>query len=452
MIPIVTPEHMATIDAAATEPVGVLIGRAGAAVARVARSMMGGTYGRTVNVIAGKGNNGADGRVAGDRLAEDGALVRMLGAADCPPVLPASDLVIDAAYGTGFRSGAGWRAPDVGGTPVLAVDIPSGVDGLTGVAAPGALRAQRTVTFAALKPGLLFGDGPRFAGPVTIADIGLDVSGANAHVVERCDVGHWWPPRPPGAHKWSRAVRVVAGSAGMSGAAALCSAAAMRAGAGIVWLSVPGGDQPGPVEVVGRPLPASGWAGELLVELDRFGALVVGPGLGRADRTPTDVISAVSESRLPVVVDGDGLFALTDSADGRSAVRGRTAATVLTPHDGEYRYLMGASPSADRVEAARQLAAEWSVVALLKGPATVVAEPTGRVRVVNEGDERLATAGTGDVLAGVIGALLASGIDAFDAAAGGAWVHGAAANTLASVGVIASDLLVALPRVLGSLE
>jgi len=162
VIPIVTPEEMRAIDAAAPEPVEVLIDRAGAAVARLAREMMGGTYGRTVNVIAGKGNNGNDGRAAAARLRERGVRVRMFDAADCPPRLPDADLVIDAAYGTGFRGE--WRAPRVGRAPVLAVDIPSGVDGLTGEACPGVLAADRTVTFAALKPGLLLGAGLALGG------------------------------------------------------------------------------------------------------------------------------------------------------------------------------------------------------------------------------------------------------------------------------------------------
>ncbi len=184
MIPIVTPKEMAAIDAAAPEPVEVLVDRAGAAVAGVARRMLGGTYGRVVNVIAGKGNNGADGRIAGERLASAGVTVRVFDAATTPSMLPAADLVVDAAYGTGFHGT--WSAPDVGAARVLAVDIPSGVDGLTGVAVPGTLAAAETVTFAAMKPGLLINDGQRLAGAITVADIGLDVSSARAHVVETC--------------------------------------------------------------------------------------------------------------------------------------------------------------------------------------------------------------------------------------------------------------------------
>ena len=221
MIPIVTPEEMAAIDAAAPEPVDVLIERAGAAVARAARRMLGGGYGRVVNVIAGKGNNGNDGRAAAQRLRADGMTVRVFDVATCPPRLPPADLVIDAAFGTGFKGT--WDAPHVGAAPVLAVDLPSGVDGLTGERRGRTLPADRTVTFAALKPGLLFGSGRGLAGEVEVADIGLDTGGANAHLVEAVDVQAWWRPRPPTAHKWSRAVRAVAGSPGMTGAAHLCT-------------------------------------------------------------------------------------------------------------------------------------------------------------------------------------------------------------------------------------
>ena len=259
--------------------------------------MLGGTYGRVVNVIAGNGNNGADGRVAGELLAAAGVAVRVFEAASSLESLPPADLVVDAAYGTGFHGD--WVAPQVGDVRVLAVDIPSGVDGLTGAAVPGTLPAATTVTFAALKPGHLLGDGKRLAGNVTVADIGLDVSSARAHVVERADVAGWWRPRPADAHKWTRAVRVVAGSPGMTGAASLAAVAAMRAGAGIVWLSTPGDASPRAelVEVVGRPCPADGWGDEVASELKRFGALVIGPGLGLDHGRPPPTFAPSSPPR-----------------------------------------------------------------------------------------------------------------------------------------------------------
>jgi hydroxyethylthiazole kinase-like uncharacterized protein yjeF len=451
VIPIVTPKEMAAIDAAAPEPVSELIDRAGWAAATAARRMLGGTYGRMVNVIAGPGNNGADGRAAGRVLERRGVKVRVFGASDCPPVLPPADLVIDAAYGTGFHGE--WRAPRVGASPVLAVDIPSGVDGLTGEAGRGVLAADRTVTFAAFKPGLLFGAGRWLAGDVEVVDIGLDASSTHAYVVEKPDVARWWRPRPPTAHKWSRAVRVVAGSPGMTGAAHLASGAAQRAGAGMVALSSPGADTTAPPEIVRHRLPAFDWAPTVLGDLHRYHTLVIGPGLGRDEYVVKSVRAAVLDAEVPVVVDGDGLFALAWDSDGAvPLLRRRRDATVLTPHDGEYGLLTGQRVPADRIAAARDLAMDTRAVVLLKGPTTVVAAPAGDVRVVNTGDARLATAGTGDVLAGVIGALLASGMAALEAAAAGAWIHAEAGRLAPSVGTVAGDVLAGVPDVLSRLS
>ena len=450
MIPIVTPEEMAAVDAAAAESVEVLIGRAGAAVAWAARRMLGGTYGRTVTVIAGKGNNGNDGRAAADMLGRWGVRVDVVDAAACPSVLPASDLVIDAAYGTGFRGE--WWAPRAGAASVLAVDIPSGVDGATGAAGRGVLAADRTITFQALKPGLLFGLGRWLAGEVHVADIGLDVSRTQAHLVGRDDVARWWRPRPPMAHKWTRAVRVVAGSPGMTGAAKLAAAAAQRAGAGMVGLSTPGIDPATPVEVVGRRLPALDWAPAVLEDLDRYHALVIGPGLGREEHTVASIRKTVLEAPLPVVVDGDALFAMAWSDDGPAALlRRRDAPTVLTPHEGEHGLLTGRRPDADRILATRRLAADTCSTVVLKGPTTVVAGPDGDVRVVTASDARLATAGTGDVLSGIIGALLATGMPPLHAATSAVWLHGAAADACLPTGLVAGDLVDALPAVLVAL-
>jgi NAD(P)H-hydrate epimerase len=445
VIPVVTPEEMRAVDAAAPEPQEVLIERAGAAVARAAVAMMGGTYGRRVVVVAGKGNNGADGRSAARRLVRRGARVAVFEAAGAPPVLPPADLVVDAAYGTGFRGS--YQAPDPGGAPVLAVDIPSGVDGLTGAACAGAVRADATVTFAALKPGLLQGDGPDRAGRVEVADIGLDARwAAHAHLVERADVAAWLPARPREAHKYWAAVAVVAGSPGMTGAALLAARGALRAGSGYVRLAPPGvppADLP-PGEHVVVPVPAAGWAAAVLDGLDRrFRACVVGPGLGRGDGVAAEVRALVARAPVPVVVDGDGLVALGE----RPAVPG----AVLTPHDGEYARLMGAPPGDDRLAAARALAAATGAVVLLKGPLTVVAQPDGEVLLAAEGDARLATAGSGDVLAGVIGAFLAMGLPPARAAAAAAVVHGAAAHLGFRRGLVAGDLPELLAATLSTL-
>jgi NAD(P)H-hydrate epimerase len=450
MRPVLTPEQMGAVDAAAPEPVDVLVGRAGAAVAREALAMLGGAYGRRVVVVAGKGNNGNDGRDAAHRLRRRGVRVRVLEAADAPERLPASDLVVDAAYGTGFRGE--YDPPDPAGAPVLAVDVPSGVDGLTGRVAGGAVRADRTVTFAALKPGLLFHPGRALAGEVVVADIGLDVSGTRLGLVEGADVAAWVPARPADSHKWRAAVVLAAGSPGMTGAAHLAAAAALRAGAGMVRVATPGLDHdPGlPTEAVGVAVPTAGWDGPVLAQLERAGALVLGPGLGRAAPTEAAVHQVASSAAVPVVIDGDGLTALGEQA--RERLVARRAPAVLTPHDGEFARLAGHPPGDDRVAAARALAATTTAVVLLKGPTTVVAHPDGRACLSTTGDARLATAGTGDVRSGVVAALLAQGVEPLSAAAAGAWLHGRAGLARPARGLVASDLVDALPEALAALD
>jgi len=443
VIPILTPAEMKAVDADAPEPIGVLIGRAGAAVARAAVDLLDGTYGRRVVVLAGPGNNGADGRDAARRLERRGARCEVLDARATPPRLPRCDLVIDAAYGTGFHGS--WQPPDVRDVPVLAVDIPSGVDGLTGRADGHVLAADRTVTFAALKPGLLFAEGAEHAGEIEVVDIGLDVSRATAWLVDDGDVADWLPERPADAHKYHAAVWLVAGSPGMTGAARLAATAAMRAGSGYVRLSSPGGDVPdAPVEVVRTALPATGWARQVGRDLERFRAVAVGPGLGRG--SDADVFELVQHCPLPIVVDGDGLTALGHKLDGLGE------ATVLTPHDGEYERLTGRRPGNDRIAAARDLAVASSAVAVLKGEAMVVAAPDGEVLIAASGDQRLATAGAGDVLTGITVSLLAQGVDPFRAAGAAAHLLGRAAELGWRRGLVAGDVAAMLPVVLESFD
>lgn len=444
-----TPEEMGAIDAAAPEPVEVLIGRAGSAVARAAVAMLGGTYGRRVVVVAGKGNNGNDGRDAARRLRRRGVRVEIVDATDPPATLPPADLVVDAAFGTGFRGA--WTAP-MTDAPVLAVDIPSGVDGLTGAVGGTTLLAVRTVTFAALKPGLVLVPGALLAGEIEVADIGLDVSSARTHLLEAADVVDHLPRRAPTGHKWQAAVRVVAGSAGMTGAAHLTAAAALRAGAGYVTLSGPGvdDDPAAPTEVVRRPLPASGWAETVLVDADRYAVLAVGPGLGLGEVTAAEVRALVAAWPGPLVVDGDGLTALGD--DAAAVTAGRSVPAVLTPHEGEFARLAGTSLGPDRIAAVRALAASTGAVVLLKGPATIAADPDGAVLVSTTGDARLATAGTGDVLTGVVAAFLAGGAPPLPAAAAAAFVHGRAGTVGWRHGLVASDLVDRLPIVLDQLQ
>jgi ADP-dependent NAD(P)H-hydrate dehydratase / NAD(P)H-hydrate epimerase len=457
MKPVLTVSEMRAVDAEALRHLNesVLVERAGTAVATWALRIMGGSYGRRVVVVAGKGNNGADGRVAAERLRSRGARVTIYDASDAPKSLDGDtpvDLVIDAAYGTGFRGD--YRAPSVPtGVPVLAVDIPSGVDGDTGAVSGEALRADLTVTFAALKPGLLQGDGPVLAGQVEVADIGLDAGGAYIWLVEDVDVDRLVPKRRRDAYKWQAAVVVVAGSPGMFGAAALCARSAYRAGAGMVRLGVPGADIAAiPAgEAVGIDLPRHGWSSAVLEVARRCGAVVIGPGIGREPETAADVRAVAAESPIPVVVDADALFALGDPDQVAEVARKRSAEAgplVLTPHSGEYAQMFGRPPGADRIATAIEASEATGSVFLLKGPTTVVAraalgspgtEPSG-VRIVTAGSPSLATAGTGDVLSGAIGAFIARGTNPFEAAALAAHVHGRAAGLGPAEGLIAEDL------------
>jgi NAD(P)H-hydrate epimerase len=265
-------------------------------------------------------------------------------------------------------------------------------------------------------------------------------------VVEASDLAAWLPERPADSHKWRAALLVVAGSPGMTGAAHLAARAAQRAGAGMVRVAIPGLDLDVrlPIEAVGVPVPAAGWDAAVLDVLDRMHALVLGPGLGRGAPTVAAIHHVAASAVVPVVIDGDGLWALGPQAAEIVGRRG-DAPVVLTPHDGEFTRLAGKPPGADRLDATRTLASATGAIVLLKGPTTVVAHPGGRVAFSTEGDARLATAGTGDVLSGIIGALLAQGVEAFDAAVGGAWLHGRAALRGPRRGLVASDLLDTLP-------
>ena len=445
MLPVLTRDEMRAADAAALATVSedVLVGRAGTAVGHAAVRILGGGYGRRVIVVAGKGNNGADGRVAAAFLARRGARVAVLGAADAPAVLPPCDLVIDGAYGTGFTGS--YDAPQVAGdTPVLSIDIPSGVDADTGAAPGAAFHATHTVTFAAYKPGLLQGSGPELAGKVEVAEIGIPLPAAAAGLVEDADLPAWLEPRPRQSNKWTTALGIAAGSVGMEGSAVLCSRGGLAGGSGMIRLGSPGDPAaPWPTEVVRMSLPATRWAAPFLEATVKCHALAIGPGLGRDPATQEEIRAVIARAPLPLVVDADAITALGDLRSARRLLAGRSQPTVLTPHDGEFARLVGSPPSEDRLAAARDLAARLGAVVLLKGPLTAVAAPEHgpyAVLLAAAGVPALATAGSGDVLSGVIGAFLARGVEVHRAAALAAHVHGRAASHGRSEGLVAGDL------------
>jgi len=463
VIPLVTPTEMGaadarTIAAGTAEP--ELMERAGRAVAWRVRRVLGGTYGRRVVVICGKGNNGGDGVIAAAALRAWGVGVDVLHLEDgvsadrLARLLARADLAVDAMFGTGFRgtlTGTARAVADAtaaAAVTVLAVDIPSGVDGLTGEVRGPAVRADHTVTFAAPKPGLYFQPGRALAGAVHVADIGIDVGDdpLRTAVVEDADVAAWVPPRATTTHKWRSGVLVVGGSGGMTGAPMLAAHAASHLGAGIVIAAMPGAAaaHASGTEVITHAMPADASGGitraavpELTPDLDRFGAVVVGPGLGRSDEIAATVAALARVVPGPLVLDADALVAIgTDLGP----VRDRSAPTILTPHDGEFERLTGARPGPDRIDAARTLAARAGAVVLLKGPTTVVAAPDGRVRVNPTGTADLATAGSGDVLSGMIAAFCAREVEPLEAAAAAAFVHGRAAESAGHTGFVATDL------------
>ena len=313
------------------------------------------------------------------------------------------------------------------------------------------------MTFAAAKPGHFIADGPDVVGELTVADIGLPVT-ASMWVVEARDVAAWLPRRERSAHKWRHAVRLVAGGPGMTGAAALAAGAAQRTGSGMVVASSPGVDDAVlagrfPAEVVTRPLAHVDWSADVLSDIDRFGSLVIGPGLGRQAATVDAAVRTIALAELPTVVDGDGLYAIAGDDTG-----GRGGAPRA-------RGCHGADPTRGRVRTAQRARPRARI-----GWPTCGGSPTRRDRscssrgrrrsspnlrvdayFVVDGDARLATAGTGDVLAGIIGALLAMGAPPLEAAAGGAWIHARAGAKMSPLGLVAGDLIAAIPPVLNSL-
>lgn len=447
MIPVATPAEMAAYDRANLANMDRLIVAAGWWVARNAIEMMGGTYGRRVVVIIGPGNNGADGAVAERLLSGRGVAVSSV-SPGAPIDHRRPDLVIDAAFGMGLARPY-VSAPVDPCVPVLAVDIPSGLDGLTGQVNGSVLKAARTVTFVAAKPGLFLGEGPALAGEIVVADLGIPHVATNGELalVTASDVAIRWPRRRREAHKWHHAVWIIGGGVTMTGAPRLAALGAQRAGAGYVRLSVPGVDAPdAPIEAVLAPLAPAGWGEQVALDSERIDAVVIGPGLGRSDQNLADARMAIGglvNASVPMVIDADALGAIADVSLGPQC--------VLTPHDGEYATLTGHDVPTDRVGAVRELAATTNATVLLKGPTTLVAAPDGRVHFIISGDARLATAGSGDVLSGMIGALLSYGLDGFDAASMAAWLHGQAAGTGPVIGLTASGIAARVPAVISEL-
>lgn len=474
----------------ATAPEGALMQRAAAGLAATCVRLLGRAYGSRVVVLAGTGDNGGDALYAATRLARRGARAtavqvgtnvhargagallaaggRLVSARDqaMPSVMRDADLIIDGILGIGGRGGlrepaatlAGQVArASADGAIVVAADLPSGVDADTGVVAGAAIRADVTVTFGTLKPGLLIDPGAGYAGPVELVDIGLGPHLRAAPVavaLQSADVGSMLPRPGAESNKYRRGVLgVLAGSEKYTGAAVLSVGGAVRGGAGMVRLL----SARHAVEVVRQHWPE---AVVTAINSDdpvaavespgRVQAWVAGPGLGTGDEAAA-LIGAVLATSLPVLIDADGLTVLASRNDLLSRPAG--ADTLITPHAGELARLLKASPDdveARRLDYVRRAAAELGVTVLLKGSTTVVAGPDSAepVLVNATGTPWLATAGSGDVLSGLAGALLAQGVrPARLAAAAAAYLHGLAGRLAAADAPIgASDIITALPE------
>ncbi len=490
--PLYDAEEMRALDAWAIEEQGVpsldLMERAGIGLARAVVKV---SRPGPVRIVVGKGNNGGDGLVVARLLREEGREVDVIAPAPldgltgdaafnlerlpgAPPESPkpggldGSGAVVDALLGTGFAGEP--REPVAGAisainaqdAPVVACDVPSGVDASTGEVAGEAVRAMRTVTFHAPKAGLYVAPGAFHAGEVETIEIGIP-RGAPAPsglglISERVLAGY--PRRGSDGSKFTSGVVVVAGGArGLTGAPTMAALAAQRAGAGYVQVAVPAAAQPvlelrlleamtrGLCDEDGTHTPAGV---EHLVEMaERAGAVVLGPGLGRSEAAAGFARESAQTLRTPLLIDADGLNA---HAGRLESLRDRDAPTVLTPHAAELGRLLDRTPDevgAHRLACVREAARRSRAIVLLKGHDTMVAAPEGPVAVSAGGTPALATAGTGDVLSGLIGALLAKGMDAFEAASLGTLAHVragfAAAERHGADHVIAGDVIDALP-------
>jgi ADP-dependent NAD(P)H-hydrate dehydratase / NAD(P)H-hydrate epimerase len=445
--PLYTAAEMRAAEERYPGTVEELMERAGAAVARVGLELYWDAQQWTV--VCGGGANGGDGRIAARDLEQAGRQVRVVDAKAGETELGDPDVIVDALFGTGF---AGEPRPDAAAliermnastAPVLSVDLPSGVDASTGEVAGVAVDAEATVTFHGRKVGLVVAPGRFHAGLVHVADIGLDEIDTESRLVG-VGILRTVPRRGERDNKYTAGhVLVVGGSPGLTGAPSLTAMAALRADAGYVTLAAPESTLPvleqRLLEVVKQPLPEhlSGLAA-------KASSLAIGPGLGRGEEVHRLVRRALAEIALPAVVDADALYGLEPGQ--------WPAPRVLTPHEGELARLLGRESSeiaAHRIASVREAVERFGCVVLLKGADTLVAAPGRGLLVSSLGLPSLATAGTGDVLTGIVGAFLAKGMDPqLAAAAAAAAQQRASVEATQRAGLVASDLIDALPRVL----
>ncbi|PKM80179.1 MAG: bifunctional ADP-dependent NAD(P)H-hydrate dehydratase/NAD(P)H-hydrate epimerase [Firmicutes bacterium HGW-Firmicutes-14] len=503
-------EEMQNLDRTAIKDLGipgvVLMENAGLQVMKGILEVLGEVRGKTVTIFAGKGNNGGDGFVVARHLLNAGAEVKVMLFADLvdiagdakvnlnilqsmgykvyPIINPNSlnivklamvysDLIVDAIFGTGFKGAVSGHVGNVieiinsSGKPVVSVDIPSGLEANTGAVHGPCIKANRTITFAYAKLGLLIGHGPEYAGELTVADISIPPDlirsmGINRFLITSSLVREIMPVRKPDGHKGTYGrILVVGGSDGMSGAAAMAATAALKAGAGLVTLAVPASlhdlMEVKLTEIMTKPLPETeetGISRDALPYvrgiLERMDVLAVGPGMSTGESTFEFVRQLVAGLEKPAVIDADGLNALAGNVD---VLKSSGVSPVLTPHPGEMARLMGIKTEEvqnNRVETASEAAKNWNAVVVLKGHRTVVADPGGAIYINPTGNPGMASGGTGDVLTGIIAGLLGQRLSPLEAAVAGVYFHGLSGDLAAAqkgmISLVAGDLLDYLPQ------
>ena len=508
---VVTAAEMAALDRACQEQLGLpallLMENAGRGTADIARTMLGAPAGKRVLIVCGPGNNGGDGFVIARHLANAGAVITLwavtararisgdalvnltilekmggavtflenLPAAPCPP----PHLIIDAMLGTGASTPLRGLLAEMTGllntlaVPILAVDLPTGVAADTGAVSGEAIQARATAVMARLKRGLLLSPGREHAGALHLVDIGMPPdwappAGPPVRRLEAADIAARLPHRAITAHKNSLgSVGIIAGSLGYTGAAVLAASAALRAGCGLCYLAAatsllpllapkltevitwPFADEiPGVLSEAAWPE----WSGAITART----ALAVGPGLGQHPRTAALVHRLLREMHQPLVLDADGL---TLCAGDLALLQHYPGTLILTPHPGEFSRLTGIPVRdllADPLAAAGAWARQLGHILVLKGNPTLIAAPEGALYLNHTGNPGMATAGSGDVLTGLIAGLLAQGFAPLDAALCGVWLHGAAGDLAAEhkgeMGMIAGDLLETLPLAIQALQ
>lgn len=508
---LVTSEEMRALDQGAIKEYGIpgliLMENAALGVVKLIREFLGILKGKKITVIAGKGNNGGDGFAIARHLINNGCEVKVLilgnpevikgdarvnleilnkmGNKVFPIVNPNSlnivkvalgysDLIVDAVFGTGFKGaieGHGASIIELVNSfqkPVIAVDIPSGLEADTGQVLGPCIKATQTVTFALPKLGQILQPGYNYCGQLHIVDISIPENLISKYetkysLITPVMVNGILPLRPSWGHKGTFGrVTVIGGSEGLSGAPALTSMAALRIGAGLVTLGIPeslnGLMEVKLTEVMTRPLPETKEKSLDLLALEQIRAMIkgtqalaLGPGLSTHTRTKELVKGLLTDLEIPLVLDADGLNALVEEPQMLAQCKGPV---VITPHPGEMARLMGIEISQvqnNRLKVALEGARAWNVIVVLKGDRTIVATPSGKVYINTTGNAGMATGGTGDILTGIICGLMAQGLTAIDAAMAGVYLHGAAGDlvveTKGILGLVAGDLLEALPTV-----